>query len=72
MLEQYPDILSIKEFCRILQISRKTAYRLLQENSGIRYRRIGRSYRISKESLIRYMNPCTSQEKQQEHLFGIQ
>ena len=63
MLEQYPDILSIKEFCRILQISRKTAYRLLQESPDIRYRRIGRSYRISKESLVRYMNSCTSQEK---------
>lgn len=55
MLEQYPDILTIKDFCNILQISRKTAYRLLAEYPEIAYRKIGRSYRISKESLISFI-----------------
>lgn len=55
MLDAYPDILNISDICSILRISRKTAYFLIQ-NSQISYRKIGRQYRISKESLIDYIS----------------
>ena len=31
MLENYPDVLNIKEVCEILRISKKTAYHLIKE-----------------------------------------
>ena len=65
MLEKYPDVLTIKDFCQILQISRKTAYRLLKENPEIRYRKIGKSYRISKIDLILYLR----NELEREQMF---
>lgn len=54
MLENYPDVLEIKDICSILRIGRKTAYQLL--NSGaIPYRRIGRNYKIRKDAVIHYL-----------------
>lgn len=54
MLENYNDILEVKQICEILKINRGTAYKLL--NSGvIPYRRIGKGYKIPKEMLIRYL-----------------
>lgn len=67
MLGQFPDILTIKDFCSILKISRKTAYRLLKENPEIRSRKIGRSYRISKLDLILYLR--SEHEQEQEQMF---
>ena len=53
MLEEYKDVLEVKDLCRILRISRRLAYRLLDEQ--LPHRRIGASYRISKEELIRFL-----------------
>ena len=46
-LESYPDVLTVKDVCDILDVSRKTVYNLLK-NSIIPYRKIGRQYRILK------------------------
>ena len=54
MLENYEDVLDIKDMCRILKISRKTAYKLLLTDQ-IPYRRIGRNYKISKRALIDFL-----------------
>ncbi|MDO4322784.1 MAG: helix-turn-helix domain-containing protein [Lachnospiraceae bacterium] len=54
MLEGYTDVLDIKDLCAILRIGRKTAYRLLQ-NGEISYLKIGRKYKIPKESVIQYL-----------------
>ena len=54
MLENYSDVLEIKELCEILRIDRKTAYRLLH-NGELSYRKIGRHYKIPKESVIKYL-----------------
>lgn len=54
MLEDFHDVLDTKDVCQILGIGRKTAYRLL--NSGeLPNRRIGRNYKICKDSLIEYL-----------------
>ncbi len=54
MLENYPDVLEVKDICSILRIGRKTAYQLL--NSGkIPHRRIGRIYKIRKDAVIDYL-----------------
>ena len=54
MLENYPDVLEVKDICSILRIGRKTAYQLL--NSGkIPYRRIGRINKIRKDAVIDYL-----------------
>ena len=55
MLENYNEVLNIKDICAILRIGRKTAYHLLQ-NGEIPYRRIGRNYKIRKDAIIEYLN----------------
>lgn len=55
MFETYPDVLDVKDLCSILRIGRKTAYHLLK-SGVIPYRRIGRNYKIRKDTIIEYMN----------------
>lgn len=55
MLENYNEVLNIKDICAILRIGRKIAYHLLQ-NGEIPYRRIGRNYKIRKDAIIEYLN----------------
>lgn len=54
MLDDYQDVLDIKDMCKALRIGRKTAYKLLQ-NGQIPYRKIGRNYKIRKDSIINYL-----------------
>jgi len=54
MLENYPDVIEIKDLCLILHIGRKTAYHLLQ-SGAIPFRRIGRNYKIRKDAVIQYL-----------------
>ncbi len=54
MLENYHDVLDVKDVCNALRIGRKTAYRLLHEGK-IPYRRIGRNYKIRKDAIISYL-----------------
>ena len=54
MLENYQDILEIKDICAVLRIGRKTAYKLLQSGQ-IPYRKVGRNYKIRKDALIAYL-----------------
>lgn len=55
MLDRYGDVLTVKEVCTILRIGRNKAYELL-EKKQIAYIRIGRTYRIPKESLLAYLH----------------
>ena len=54
MLKNYPDVLNVTQLCEILKISRKLAYRLLKEGK-IKHLKIGRSYKIPKPFLLRYL-----------------
>ena len=55
MLEKYPDVITLEEFSIIIRKGRKRAVSILK-NSGINYRILRGSYRISKESVIAWIS----------------
>ncbi len=55
MLEEYKDVLTIDEVSKVLRLSRRSVMRLLNSGS-IKYRKIGRVYRISKMALLDYLD----------------
>lgn len=54
MLEKYPDVITLDEFSSIIRKGRKSAVAILKQ-SGINYRILRNSYRISKESVIEWI-----------------
>lgn len=54
MLANYPDILSVKQVCEILQTSKKTVYTLIRCKK-IKAKKVAHHYRVLKQSLINYM-----------------
>lgn len=55
MFNNYSDLLTLEELCEILLIGRNQAYTLL--NSGkIKALKIGRAWKIPKQSVIDYIN----------------
>lgn len=54
MLENYSDVLQIKDIMEILDIGRNSAYKLIG-NGSIKSLRIGRNIRIPKVYLIDYL-----------------
>ena len=54
-IRDYPDVLTVEEVKEILQIGRKSAYRLI-ENNEIQHFRLGTKIRIPKQCLIDYLN----------------
>lgn len=58
-----PDVLSVKDLCQVLRISRGGAYKLLGSGT-IHSFKIGNIYKIPKDSLIAYMNKaCNTEQK---------
>lgn len=53
-LKNYPDVLTVQQVAAILNVSRRSVYKLLEHNL-MPYRKIGRIYRISKQGLIDYL-----------------
>lgn len=49
------ELLSVEELCSTLNIGRNTAYRLLQ-NGDIPAFRVGRKWKITKETLEQYVS----------------
>ena len=58
MFNSYPDILSVKQLCEILDIGKNTAYRLLQSGE-IKSIKIGKVYKIPKKEIRKYINKQT-------------
>ena len=55
ILNEYPDVLNVKQMCEILGgISTKTCYKMLR-NKVIESIRIGKQFRIAKITLIDYI-----------------
>lgn len=54
MLENYNDVLRIKDIMNILEIGRNSAYKLIS-NGSIKSLRIGRNLRIPKIYLLDYL-----------------
>lgn len=54
MLNNTPDILTLKEVCATLKIGKNTALKLLQ-NSDLEGFRVGNQWRVTKESLFAFI-----------------
>ena len=54
MLDNYTDVLTVKQAQEILKISKKNIYRLI-DNKEIFAKKIGKVYRIPKQSLCEYI-----------------
>lgn len=58
MFNNYSDLLTLDDFCEILLIGRNQAYTLL--NTGkIKALKIGRAWKIPKQSVIDYINSAS-------------
>lgn len=55
MFNEYPDIITVEQLQKILNIGRNTAYKLLQDNK-IRSVRIGKVHKIPKLNVIEYLH----------------
>ena len=55
MLNQYPPVLSVKQVTEILAVRQNTAY-VLVRSKQIQSIRVGRSYRILLDSVIKYLS----------------
>ena len=56
MFQSYPDIVDIKQLCKMLGgIGAKSAYHLLHDGS-ICYFKIGKAFRIPKRSVIDFLS----------------
>ena len=53
----YPDVVSINELMKMLNISKPTAYRLLQ-NGDVKNIKVGKQYRIPKKFVLEYLQCC--------------
>jgi excisionase family DNA binding protein len=51
----FPDVVSVEQMAEMLKISTKTAYALLR-NGDIECLKVGRSYRIPKYFIMKYLN----------------
>ena len=58
MFNSYPDVLSVKQLCEILNIGKNTAYKLLQSGE-IKSIKIGKVYKIPKKEVRRYIYRLT-------------
>jgi len=54
ILTEYPDILTVEEMSKALDVSTKTGYHLLRDGK-ITCLKVGRAYRIPKAHLLAYL-----------------
>ena len=54
LLAQYSDVLTVEELCEVLNIGANAAYNLLNKKEIPAFR-IGRKWKIPKESVIAYI-----------------
>lgn len=55
MFTGYPDVIGVDELCQMLGgVSKKLAYQILRQNA-IEHLKIGRTYKIPKINVIRYL-----------------
>ena len=58
MFTKYPDVVTIEQLCKMLNVGRNTAYNLIAQNS-IKSVKIGRIHKIPKANIIRYLKSTT-------------
>ncbi len=57
IFKEYPDIVNVEQMSKMLGISEKSAYRLLQKGA-IKYLKVGRIYKIPKIYILDYLKIC--------------
>ena len=57
LVKKYPPVLSVKQVAEILCVSHNIAYALIRSEQ-IYSVRIGRSYRIPLDSVMKYISDC--------------
>ncbi len=57
ILENYPDVLTPNDLMKFLSIGRNTVYDILKSGK-LASIKIGKQYRIPKNSVVRYLNSC--------------
>ena len=62
VLKEPADILTIKEAAEFLRIERKLLYKLI-DTGEISAKRVGKSWRISRETLVAYISKGESNEQ---------
>ena len=62
MLEQYEDVMTIADLREVLNIGSNAAYKLLNQGSISAFR-IGRTWKIPKQSVIFFINKGSQQEQ---------
>ena len=55
MFQGFPDVLTVPQLSRMLNINEKTAYQLVREKQ-INHFKVGRTYRIPKVAVFSYLN----------------
>lgn len=55
MFEEYPDVVSVEQLCKMLNVGKNTAYSLIH-SGAIKAIRIGHQYRIPKKYIIEYLS----------------
>ena len=63
MFREFPDVMTLKEVCKILGVSTKTGYKLIADGQ-LHALKVGRSYRVPKIYLYTYL--CKGCEPPQE------
>ena len=64
--QEYPEILTAHQIAKVLQLSRRRVYELLQMNplcGGMKSFDIGRSVRVRKESFVLWINQQEVEKK---------
>lgn len=54
MFDKFPDIVNVKDVCKMLHISKNTAYMIIRSGK-LPAKRIGRIYRIRKVDVILFI-----------------
>ena len=54
MFSKYPDVVDVKQLCKMLNIGKNTAYALIHSEK-LKYVKIGKVYKIPKKFIVKYL-----------------
>ena len=63
MFKDYPDVVSVAQFCEMLHIGKSSAYALLQ-NNRIHHVKVGKKYIIPKTAVLAFIGEICYNNKQ--------
>lgn len=55
IFKEYPDVLNVEQVSSILDVSKKTVYKIIKDGS-LAYLKVGREIRVPKYFLMQYLN----------------